>query len=324
MKRTDASSVIKALDGMFVRLGFPSRMITDNGPPFNSSDFEEYCEASGINLRHSIPFQPRINGEVEIQNKSLVKAIIISVNSGGDWKEDLKKYLFMHRTTPHSVTGVAPLELFLKRKIRDKLPTIADLSTPYETDEAARDRDAAAKERGKTYADKRFHHKKSDLPIGSKVLQKRFNRTSKWQSRNDPRPLTVVAKRGPAVTVVAADGATYVRDVSQLVRLSDECYEEAQSAPDDAEGMSDTEEAHGGEEEAVEAEMVVEAEMADQPAEEHVQIDEPQDEPPQDNPSQPGSFGGFAPTVSSTPVAPTRTRSDRPRRRPERLNDYTT
>lgn len=218
MNKTDAEHVISAMRQMFIRLGCPKRIITDNGPPFNSNEFAYFCQEYGIKLVHSIPYQPRINGEVEIQNKSLVKAITISLNSGRDWKEDLQKFLFMQRTTPHSVTGIPPLELFLKRKIRDKLPSMEALTLPNVVDEELRDRDKAAKQKGKDYADQRFHHKESNLKAGDRVLVRRPTKT-KWQSRNDPTQHTVIEKRGPALTLQSQTGKITTRDVSHVVKV---------------------------------------------------------------------------------------------------------
>ena len=131
MRKTDAAHVIEAFEKIFKRLGYPRKMIADNGPPYNSKEISDYCRECGIALMYSLPFQPRINGEVEILNKALVKRLIISLNKKGDWKKELDDFLFTHRTTPHSTTNVPPLELFLKRPTRDKLPTITDLTVEW-------------------------------------------------------------------------------------------------------------------------------------------------------------------------------------------------
>lgn len=94
-----------------------------------------------------------MNGEVERQNRSLLKRLIISQNEKGNWREDLNKYLHMYRATPHSTTLKSPAELMFNRNIRDKLPTIKQ---PLELlDGEVRDRDKIMKEKGKIYGDKK-------------------------------------------------------------------------------------------------------------------------------------------------------------------------
>lgn len=232
MRKTDASHVIAVLRKMFYRLGFPRRMLSDNGPPYNSKELADFCKEFNIELIHSVPLQPRGNGAVEIINKSLVKRIIISVNLGRNIQEDLDQYIFTHRTTPHSSTGVAPLELFSRRKIRDKLPSVSQLKIPLDTSESVRDRDSLMKQKGKEYADKKYGYKKCDLVPGDKVLMRRSQRT-KWQSPNFDKEFTVVEKKGPALTIVAKDGTRFIRDASKLVPLGVASTSGDQGAPSD-------------------------------------------------------------------------------------------
>lgn len=49
--------------------------------------------------------QKQQNGEVERQNRSILKRLTISQATDSDWKDDLNKYLIMYRSTPHSTNG---------------------------------------------------------------------------------------------------------------------------------------------------------------------------------------------------------------------------
>lgn len=75
LKHTTSEEVISKLSTIFARWGIPNRMISDNGPQFTSQEFENFCESKGIDLRHSTPYWPRMNGEVERQNGSLKKIL---------------------------------------------------------------------------------------------------------------------------------------------------------------------------------------------------------------------------------------------------------
>lgn len=97
---------------------------TDNEPQFISEEFQNYCEINNIKLIHSTPYWPQQNGEVERQNRSLLKRLTISQNLNRNWQEDLQNYLMLCRSTRHSTTLKSPAELMFNRNIRDKLPTI--------------------------------------------------------------------------------------------------------------------------------------------------------------------------------------------------------
>ena len=97
-------------------------MRADNGPPFNSASLKQYLEGEGIQLSHSAPYSPWQNGEVERANKDLKRNILINHSMGADWRVGLLDFLFMQRTSPHSVTGVPPLTLMMNRAVCDKLP----------------------------------------------------------------------------------------------------------------------------------------------------------------------------------------------------------
>lgn len=83
-------------------------------------------------------------GDVEIQNKSIMKRIRISHAENRDWQEDLQTYLMMYRSTPHSTTGVSPAYMLFRRNIRTKIPDISDFSY-MNYDQEVRDRDSEMK-----------------------------------------------------------------------------------------------------------------------------------------------------------------------------------
>ena len=68
------------------------------------------------------PLWPRADGEVEHQNRSLIKAIRVFQAEGGDWRLELNAFLLACRWTSHTTTGVSPAELFFKTKLSTKLP----------------------------------------------------------------------------------------------------------------------------------------------------------------------------------------------------------
>ena len=94
---------------------------SDNEPQFQSKEFEKYLVDNGILHRKVTPPWNRANGEVERQNRSLLKGMSIAQADVKDWRNELIHYLSTHITMPHSVTGVFPAESLFGRRIRTKL-----------------------------------------------------------------------------------------------------------------------------------------------------------------------------------------------------------
>lgn len=93
METTEAGSVIRELEEVFSRLGYPEEIISDNGPPFQSEEFDNWCTANGIWPSHSLRYCPWMNEAVEVNNKGLNKVITICVATGSDWRRGMTPYL---------------------------------------------------------------------------------------------------------------------------------------------------------------------------------------------------------------------------------------
>lgn len=92
MGDTSTSATITELMIIFSRYGIPESLKADNGPQFTPDDFLAFCEEYGIRLVHSIPYWPQMNGEVERQNRSILKRLKISQELGEDWRKELSIY----------------------------------------------------------------------------------------------------------------------------------------------------------------------------------------------------------------------------------------
>ena len=65
MGKTDANSVVEKLRKILSRVGLPKEICSDNGPPFNSFDFDSFCTDLGIKVHKSSPYHPQSNGLAE-------------------------------------------------------------------------------------------------------------------------------------------------------------------------------------------------------------------------------------------------------------------
>ena len=160
MKTTTSEKIINCLDSIFCVHGFPVSLQTDNAHNFNSKELNDYLMDLNIEHRNTTPYWPQANGEVEIQNKSIMKRLRIAHAEKKNMRTELQTYLMMYRSTPHSTTGMSPAEMLFKRKIRTKIPDISDHRV---SDHEIRDRDSERKGKGKIYGDNRRNARESDI-----------------------------------------------------------------------------------------------------------------------------------------------------------------
>ncbi|VDH96399.1 Hypothetical predicted protein, partial [Mytilus galloprovincialis] len=153
LKSVTTDKIIRSLDMMFSHHGIPISLKTDNGPQFTSKEFYNYLSENGVKHNRSTPYWPQANGEVERQNRTLLKAFRTANAENRDWRKEIPKFLLAYRSTPHSTTGKSPAELLFNRKIRTKLP---EINAENEKDDAdTRRKDFEMKEKGKIYADQK-------------------------------------------------------------------------------------------------------------------------------------------------------------------------
>ena len=60
MNTTTANSVINRLNSLFAIYGFPNSMLTDNGPPWNSTNIKLFFKARGIKHKRITPLWPMV------------------------------------------------------------------------------------------------------------------------------------------------------------------------------------------------------------------------------------------------------------------------
>jgi len=78
LRSTCSTKIIEALKPIFDRFGVPHTLKTDNGPQLVSEEFETFLAENGIEHRTTPPFWPQANGEVEPQNRTLMKSVHIA------------------------------------------------------------------------------------------------------------------------------------------------------------------------------------------------------------------------------------------------------
>lgn len=115
MKKTNAFEVITRLKIVFSVFGLADEIVNDNGPPFGSFEFENFCKSNGVKLTQSPPYHPQSNGEAEVAVRvakhSLKKIIIDEKTKKMPIESNLLNFLLKYRVTPTTVTGQSPANL---------------------------------------------------------------------------------------------------------------------------------------------------------------------------------------------------------------------
>lgn len=136
---------------------------------------------------NTIPYWPQMNGQVERQNRSILKRLRIAQELGKDWRKELREFLLVYHSTNHSTTGEAPSKLMFGRRIKGRLPRVpASID-----DESVRDFDNLQKAKGKLYSDKKRHAEHSDIQEDDRVLVKRMKKDHKLQTDFAPEEFQV-------------------------------------------------------------------------------------------------------------------------------------
>ncbi|XP_058016881.1 uncharacterized protein K02A2.6-like, partial [Ahaetulla prasina] len=116
MRSMTAEAVISVLRHLFATHGLPDTLVSDNGPQFTATQFEEYLAEEGIRHALSAPFHPATNGLAERFVRSAKEAL--SRLKPGDWQSKIDVFLAVQHRTPCATTGRSPAELLMGRKLR--------------------------------------------------------------------------------------------------------------------------------------------------------------------------------------------------------------
>ncbi|GJS37838.1 putative reverse transcriptase domain-containing protein [Tanacetum coccineum] len=163
------------------RHGIPVSIISDRDSHFTSRVWQSLHEALGTQLNLSTAYHPQTDGQSErtIQTlEDMLRACVIDFGNG--WDRHLPLVEFSYNNSYHTSIKAAPFEALYGRKCRSPVCWAevgeAQLTGPeiiHETTEKIfkiRDRMQAARDRQKSYADKR--RRPLEFEVGDKVMLK--------------------------------------------------------------------------------------------------------------------------------------------------------
>ena len=90
-------------------------LVSDNGPPFTSVQFEAFMKSNGILHKRVPPYHPSSNGLAENSVRTVKQALVDKSDKALSVESRIAKFLTTYRSTPHMTTGKTPAELLLKR-----------------------------------------------------------------------------------------------------------------------------------------------------------------------------------------------------------------
>ncbi|GKB74816.1 hypothetical protein Tco_0936228 [Tanacetum coccineum] len=215
MRETDSTEKLTRLymKEIVARHGIPVSIISDRDSHFTSRVWQSLHEALGTQLNLSTAYHPQTDGQSErtIQTlEDMLRACVIDFGNG--WDRHLPLVEFSYNNSYHTSIKAAPFEALYGRKCRSPICWAevgeAQLTGPeiiHETTEKIfkiRDRMQAARDRQKSYADKRR------MPLEFEVRDKVMLKVVPWKGvmrfgkhgKLNPRyigPFKIIERIGP-------------------------------------------------------------------------------------------------------------------------------
>ncbi|KAL0879410.1 hypothetical protein ABMA27_003165 [Loxostege sticticalis] len=124
MKKTTAQAVISVLRNLWSKFGLPKQTVSDNGPPFSSSEFQNFLAHNGIEHIFSAPYHPASNGAAENAVKICKRVIKKAFVQNQDVDVALNRFLLAYRNTEHPSTGDSPARILQGRSLRMRLDNV--------------------------------------------------------------------------------------------------------------------------------------------------------------------------------------------------------
>ncbi len=228
---TSARAVIPVFDSIFARHGLPYKIVSDNGPPFQSEELRRYMGLLDIKHEHSTPLWPQGNSDVESFMRPLKKALTIANIERRPMQQELSKFLLSYRNSPHSTTGVPPSQLLFNRKIRGSLPQLNPGAKVIHKHKLAQEANQREKEKSRTYANRRRNVKSSNINIGDTVMVKETERR-KLTPKFKIIPYIVIRKDGTKITA-ENEHHTITRNSSFFKKIPNRKYEDIDDDDDE-------------------------------------------------------------------------------------------
>ncbi|UYV81408.1 K02A2.6-like [Cordylochernes scorpioides] len=186
--------IIRRLKRTFSNFGIPETLVSDNGPPFFSKEFQNFTRTWNIVHVTSSPYHAQSNGMVERTVQTLKKLI----KRCGEESTDPYLALLNLRNTPHNNLP-SPAQILMSRKLRSIIPSKTSQFVPSMINNEAIQKQLVDNQvKMKNYYDRRTRPADS-LSINDRVW---FRKDRRWipgqlkNQANEPRSFYVKDQEG--------------------------------------------------------------------------------------------------------------------------------
>jgi len=236
-----ANDVSLGLLNIFARFGFPEELLSDNGSEFKNETMKGISRLIGTTQKFSLPYNPRVNGTAENAVK-LTKSVLFKMAIGdlSQWNRLIPFVMTALNARISSRHNSSAFTLMFGRQPKPT-PTATNISAPTVLTEDNAEtwkehiqqlidevHPAILESTYRTVDRMKRNHKKyrrivTELPIGTKVMVKRTNRTSKAMPIYHG-PFTVIQRSGNSYTLIDTTGALHPSKIpiQRLKRLQDD------------------------------------------------------------------------------------------------------
>ena len=114
MGSTSTSSKIAVLRQVFTQAGLPHQLVSDKGPQFVATEFQQFMQANGIRHTQCAPYHPSSNGLAERFVKAFKRAMLAAEHQGVSPECRLHNLLLSYRSTPNATMNGTPSALLLQ------------------------------------------------------------------------------------------------------------------------------------------------------------------------------------------------------------------
>ena len=131
IKTATAEATANAVRNVFARYGLPKQIVSDNGLPFQSAEYEEFLRQNDIQEILVYPYHLSSNGLAEWFVQSLKHSLESSASDPVcTLQQRVQNVLLSYRGTQHATTGSfsALAKLFLQRHLRARLSLVRPTS----------------------------------------------------------------------------------------------------------------------------------------------------------------------------------------------------
>ena len=125
LSSTTSRVLIQEMKAIFTELGVPSVVVSDGGPQYTTTEFQDFSKHWQIKHRLSSPRNPQSNGMVQCFLQTMKASLIKTIEEG----EDVDLALLTYKTTSLNHRLPSPAELLNSRKYK----TIANSYSPNKT-----------------------------------------------------------------------------------------------------------------------------------------------------------------------------------------------